>query len=199
VGSTWTLFEREIRLKRFKRFSFLRFASANFRLVERSARNARKAALTSVPGVRLVRASDVLWLKKQADAWGPTAKNVYDRADWAIRFQRLILNPQDAVLTELRRALQGDTAGVVSQRIKAALNSLLICECGRAAIDLYSGRLKLSHEEIARADQTDEAAIDEIGPIRILLAGQVNAGKSSLFNALAGKVHRQVGVDVSRC
>ena len=49
-----------------------------------------------------------------------------------------------------------------------------------------------------RADQTDQAAIDEVGPVRILLAGQVNAGKSSLFNALAGKVHRQVGVEVSR-
>ena len=155
-------------------------------LVERSARKAREAAV-SVPFARLVLASDILWLKKQADGWGPTAKNLYDRADWAIRVQRLILDPSGAALTELRRVLQGNFAGVLLQRIRAALTSLLIRECGRAAIDLYSGHLRLSHEEIAGAGQTDEAAIDEVGPVRILLAGQVNAGKSSLFNTLAAR------------
>src|SRR5947207_1168405 len=34
-ASTWTLFESEIRLKRFKRLSFLRTAAANFRLEQR--------------------------------------------------------------------------------------------------------------------------------------------------------------------
>jgi uncharacterized protein len=167
-------------------------------LVERSAGNARKQAMAHVPFVRLIRASDVLWIKEKAEAVGPLATRLYRRTDWAVRIARLVYNLPGAAMSELRRQLLGDIAAAGKQRMQAALTALLIRECGRAAIELYSGRLRLSSEEIRAADRTDRAALDDIGPVRLLLAGQVNAGKSSLFNALTGAVHRHIGVEASR-
>ncbi len=64
-------------------------------------------------------------------------------------------------------------------------------ETGRAAIDLYGGRLRVSSEALAGyvspATAADSAAIGNVRaePLRILVAGQTSAGKSSLVNALA--------------
>ena len=68
-------------------------------------------------------------------------------------------------------------------------------ETGRAAIDLYSGRLTLSEDEMRAAQQSDlaPAAAPPLAPVRILLIGQVSAGKSSLLNALAREVRAAVG------
>jgi len=87
------------------------------------------------------------------------------------------------------------TAGVLSLRVRSYATRLLVLEIGRAAIDLYSGRLTLSGEEIHAAQQRDMAGatIDPVTPVRILLAGQVSAGKSSLLNALAREVRGAVG------
>jgi uncharacterized protein len=67
-------------------------------------------------------------------------------------------------------------------------------EVGRAAIDLYSGRLALSEEELRLAQERDRApAAVAVAPVRILLVGQVNAGKSSLVNALAQETRCAIG------
>jgi uncharacterized protein len=69
-----------------------------------------------------------------------------------------------------------------------------VLEVGRAAIDLYSGRLALSEEELRLAQERDRApAAVAVAPVRILLVGQVNAGKSSLVNALALETRCAVG------
>lgn len=167
-------------------------------LAERTARDARRAALAHVPGIRLVTFGHLIWVKRQSETYGPAASRAYTVAQWAYRIQRAVRDPTSGLLGEAARLLFDTGSKVLSLRVRAALTAVLIRECGRAAIDLYSGRLRLSTEDIARADLTDKAAIDEIGPVRILFAGQVNAGKSSLFNALAGQVHREVGVEVSR-
>ena len=78
------------------------------------------------------------------------------------------------------------TTRVLSYRLRAYATRLLILEIGRASIDLYSGRLALSDEDLRAARESDMAATaDAVVPIRIVLIGQVNAGKSSLLNALA--------------
>jgi len=71
------------------------------------------------------------------------------------------------------------------------------CSCwrsARAAIDLYAGRLALSEEELRLAREGDAAVPAEAAaPLRIILVGQVNAGKSSLVNALAQETQCAVG------
>ena len=52
---------------------------------------------------------------------------------------------------------------------------------GRAAIDLYAGRLALSDEEMRLARESDAVApAASAAPVRLILVGQVNAGKSIL-------------------
>jgi predicted GTPase len=71
-------------------------------------------------------------------------------------------------------------------------------EVGRAAIDLYGGRLRVSAEQLAdhvsAASERDSAQIEARlrEPVRILVAGQVSAGKSSLVNALANEMNAAV-------
>jgi predicted GTPase len=71
---------------------------------------------------------------------------------------------------------------------------------GRAAIDLYGGNLRVSSERLAghisAASRSDLAAAEArtAEPVRILVAGQTGAGKSSLVNALAGVVEAAVDV-----
>ena len=72
-----------------------------------------------------------------------------------------------------------------------------IKEVGRAAIDLYGGRLSVGHEElkahvsdVSRADLKAAAVLAE--PLRIMVAGQVSAGKSSVINALGGEMQAAV-------
>jgi predicted GTPase len=69
-----------------------------------------------------------------------------------------------------------------------------VIEVGRAAIDLYSRRLALSEDEIRIARAADMGSTaDPVAPVRIVLIGQVNAGKSSLLNAMAREIRCAIG------
>ena len=87
------------------------------------------------------------------------------------------------------------TATILSHRLRAHFTRLLVLETGRAAIDLYSGRLALSDAEIRAAQERDAVDAEAVAdaPVRILLVGQVSAGKSSLLNAMALAVRAAVG------
>jgi len=164
-------------------------------LTERFARDARAAAVRHVPGSRRLLISDALRFKNWAERWGPTASQSISAVDAVRRILRGVVDPAGAMLQESTRALVGKAGSALALRARSTLTALLLRECGRSAIDLYSGRLRLSAEELTSAESLDrEPASNLVGPVRVLLAGQVNAGKSSLFNALAGKVYRHVGV-----
>ncbi len=169
-------------------------------LAERLSRDLRRAVLAQVPGARDMRLSDAAWAKKIYDRYGTTAKRILSRGDRARRLVRFIGNPKGALLSEATTLLLGQVYGFLSRRVRAELTSLLIRETGRAAIDLYSGRLRLADNEIQTAARAENGAAEEdlAGPVRILLAGQVNAGKSALLNAMAEQVQRTVGVTPTR-
>jgi predicted GTPase len=86
------------------------------------------------------------------------------------------------------------TLSVLSYRLRAYATRLFVLEVGRASIDLYSGRLALSDDELRAARESDMAATAEpAAPVRIVLIGQVSAGKSSLLNAMAQQIRGAVG------
>jgi uncharacterized protein len=96
--------------------------------------------------------------------------------------------------SETSSLLVDRAASVLSYRLRAYVTRLLILEVGRASIELYSGRLALSEEELRAAQGLDAAlAAAPDAPVRIVLAGQINAGKSSLLNALANEIKSAVG------
>jgi uncharacterized protein len=88
------------------------------------------------------------------------------------RVIRAVLNPLQAAGQETSGAFFERTAKVLSYRARAYATRLLILEVGRAAIDLYSGRLALSDTELRSAQERDMAGATATSiPVRIVLVG----------------------------
>lgn len=110
---------------------------------------------------------------------------------WFNRIRRTVrlANPAAAAVGELRDQLTGRVLGQASESLQTDLKRLLLQEIVQVSIDLYSGRLKVSDSELASyrstADTADEQHMAQAAePLRVVLLGQVSAGKSSLINAL---------------
>jgi predicted GTPase len=159
-------------------------------LGERLCRDVRQEALRHIPAIRALRLSHLFWVQRQSERYGATLNTV-------MRFYRLVravLNPLQAVGSETAGMFADKVATVLSYRLRAHATQMFVHKIGRAAIDLYAGRLALSDEELRLAREADATASAEpAAPVRLVLAGQVNAGKSSLVNALAQETRGAVG------
>ncbi len=103
---------------------------------------------------------------------------------------RIAANPPAGLVGILDSALGSRSQGYLAAEGLASLQSILLEEIASAAVDLYSGRLRFSDAELLEIqiaatgrDRARIAAPD--APLRVVLAGQVSAGKSSLVSALA--------------
>jgi predicted GTPase len=156
-------------------------------LVHRVSARLRRAVLDMVP------LSDRLTLGQLAathETIGKAAplvalsQDLYD----IYRLLRPVINPAGAAMGEARRLIFDAAWDRGKERLQRKLTQLLVLEVGKAAIELYSGRLKHDEAELGRiAAEIAVSGVEtgETPPLRILIAGQINAGKSSLLNALA--------------
>jgi uncharacterized protein len=166
-------------------------------LGERLCRDVRREALRHIPGIRTLRLSHLLWVQRQSERYGAAAETGWHVGYGLWRMVRAVLNPLQAIGQETSGVIVEKTATVLSYRLRAYLTRMLVLEVGRAAIELYSGRLALSADEV-RAAQAREAAemadaAAAVGLVRIVLIGQTSAGKSSLVNGLAQAAQCAVG------
>ena len=157
-------------------------------LSERVSRRLSEFVVESVPFSERLTVAQVLALYRWRGAFG-VAEKAYDV--W--RFVRLV-NPVTAVTHELRERLSKQMVQLGREHITQRLARAYIREVGRAAIDLYGGRLRVSDQQmevgLSTSANADSAAIMDrtAEPLRILIAGQSGAGKSSLINALGREV-----------
>lgn len=156
--------------------------------IERAAHNLRRSVRKNVPGSESISVADAL-----------SVYDFYDKnrtlgvlAFYAYRAFRVYSNPLSAAVQEANGLLHGQALSTTSTAVQGWAARLFVEEVGRSAINLYAGRYRLSDSEV-RQKVVDGAPL-ESGPIpiRVLLAGQVNAGKSSLTNALLGSVKSPV-------
>jgi predicted GTPase len=161
-------------------------------LIERASIGMRSFVLRTFPLGDRVTVAQLMWLYR----W----RNAVQLAEKGFDLWRIvrILNPVSAATQEVRERLTRQVFEMGRQHVAQRLAGAYVREIGRAAIDLYGGNLRVTAEELGvhltAASRADLAAAEarEAEPLRILVAGQTGAGKSSLVNALANAVEAQV-------
>ena len=165
-------------------------------IVELVAHDLGEAATELIPGSHILTVND--WLKlKELAGHGNFLYTFYYRI---YRWARLGLNPISALLRELADRVTGSLLNDTTGQARRALLDFLVHKAGYYAIELYSGKLPMpaayvtgrSTGDVVTADRLEAARASE--PLRVLVVGQVNAGKSSLVNALFGDVKAAVDV-----
>lgn len=152
----------------------------------------RELLITHVPFAERVNVSSLLGFYKHKAAlqtgWG-----------WFNKTRRIwrLTNPLAAAIGELRDQFTNRLFNSFSDNLQNDLKRLLLQEVLQAGIDLYSGRLKHTDEEMnayqsksQRMDSSQLALPQE--PMRLILLGQISAGKSSLINALIQGIEAEV-------
>jgi uncharacterized protein len=166
-------------------------------LTERVSARVRQAMLANVPGSHLIRIGQIIrmWEFKPAAERG--ARVVRGLAV-VFRAARMV-NPVGALVAEVRGQLFSMAMGEAGDHLRGRGVRIWVEEVGRAAIDLYSGRMRIDQEEVnalAAAEGltrgVEKAPLP--GPLRVIVAGQVKVGKSSLVNALLEDVAAAVDI-----
>jgi len=137
-----------------------------------------------------------------------TGSNLLDQKEnigagfkWFTRLRRTarLLNPASAVVGELRDLISNKIFSQASAALQSDLKRLLLQEAVQVGIDLYSGKLATSDDELAayksKATLADtHRVVDAAELVRIVLIGQTSSGKSSLANALTDCMQAEVDV-----
>jgi small GTP-binding protein len=166
------------------------------RIVELVTQDLRETFSGHVPGSHILTINDLVKLKKIV-TYAPAIYRVY-------RLLGLILNPATALAREVGNLAQTKLLDASTTETKRWALQFAVRKTGFYAIELYSGHLALrgvefepykterSKKAIATDEQRSEVLKEE--PLRILVLGQVKAGKSSLINALFGETRAAVDV-----
>lgn len=153
-------------------------------IAEQVCRDMRQSLDERVPLSHLLTIEDGLQLWK----W----KEKLKIGHMAYRVSTLLLSPTTALPRELSSFFLGKASTYPIGFLERWLLQTLVKKIGYYAIALYSGqlvppRLSEPEPEIDRAPPVKK-------PLRILIAGQVKAGKSSLVNALFGELRAATDV-----
>jgi predicted GTPase len=156
-------------------------------LADRVAVRLRADIRNHVPFADSISVGTLVWLWKHRE----TAQRVRTHGYTAWRVFRAVKSLPVAILREIEGAIAAGHTSFVTGEGTAIVQALLLEEVAAAAVELYSGRLRFSDAEllelrIAGGAEDHARLATPDTPLRIAVAGQVSAGKSSLVNALLG-------------
>jgi predicted GTPase len=179
-----------------------------FAVISEASAGLRAFAETSLPFGERITVAQIMWVYRWRTIV-PMIEKGYDI--W--RIVRL-LNPIAAATQELRERTTKQLYEMGREHIARRFAQAFVKEVGRAAVDLYGGSMRVSRaraeRHVSEASASDRDRLDRVAaePVRILVAGQTGAGKSSLINRLTGtadaavdivpSTHRQVAYRLSR-
>ena len=154
----------------------------------------RQLLLSHVPFAERIKISALLGLYSRQD-------QIKTGAGWINTARRTarLANPLAALSAELRDQFTQRIFTNLSEKVQRDLKRLLLQELVQVGMDLYSGRLKSSADELldyhsrSHADDLLQKAT-QVEPLRVVLLGQVSAGKSSLINVLVSKLEAETDI-----
>jgi uncharacterized protein len=158
-------------------------------IIERAAGELRDTLVQNIPMSHRVTLGTMVQAK-ELHAFFKQHEGLY-------RMLRAVVSPQGAVLGELRRMVMNQAFAHGSEQVQTWLLREYIRKLGYHAIELYGGLSRLDVSGPLDApdprllEDSEEAASAEARqaePLRILILGRANAGKSSLINALFGEL-----------
>ncbi len=158
-------------------------------IIERAARELRQDIVEQIPFSHQLSLGGLV----RARSW----QTWFKRHESWFRAGRVLLTPQSAIVAELRRAVGNQAFQHGSERIQLWILREFIRKLGFHAIELYGGYARLDSETPVdapvrqrRAERRSTAAASHLAtePLRLLVLGRTNAGKSSLINALFGQL-----------
>lgn len=155
-------------------------------IIERASRDMRFTITENVPFSHRMTLGGLT----RARTWGKKAT----RFESVYRAGRAVADPFGSILREFSRAVGSQIVGYGSTRLRRWLLREYVRKVGYYAVELYSGHLLLGGEKLeGKAGEaevktlcSDETETEE--PLRILVLGRTNSGKSSLINALFGQL-----------
>jgi predicted GTPase len=164
-------------------------------LTERLSSGLRREVLRQIPLARQITIAGVLEPVSATRRYRKILGFAWDAGMTVWRVTRLMINPANAIAAEAKRFFLDDFLSKLDGRARGVLTRVLIEETGRVAIELYAGRFKVSPNEEAPflAKEHAGARAEGVRQITVLVAGQTNAGKSSLINALKGEIVAATG------
>ena len=160
------------------------------RMMEEVSRRYRGTLLAHVPFVERVNLS--------------TLKMAYDHRDkakaagkaWNAYRAFRIFTPTGLIAEARSRLVNHFFAGVRSE-LEYKLKRAFLQEVAGVAIDLYSGRFRLTEEAPGRSGEASgdvKRMAPAPEPLKVCFVGQVSSGKSSVINALTGRMSAEVSV-----
>jgi uncharacterized protein len=165
-------------------------------VIEMVARDLRTGFAENIPASHIITLKDIVRGRRLASQ----GVELY-------RLLRVAVNrisPVAAMMEEITNAASSRLYSETYEDIKRSLIDAFIRKVAYYAIELYSGNLVLDRDQLtahvgrySRADLTEIKQREEIlaaEPLRILVIGQTNAGKSSLINALFGILKAETDV-----
>jgi predicted GTPase len=160
-------------------------------IIERASRELRADIVRTIPFSHQLTMGFLL----RINHWREMAQE-YEKL---YRLGRAVFSPYSALFHEVRRNLGNSIAGYGLDNVKAWLLREYVRKVGYYAIELYSEKLLLTDADpvayatsATRRDIKETVEQSELSstsePLRILVLGRANVGKSSLINGLFGKL-----------
>ena len=158
-------------------------------IIECASRDLRKDISENIPFSDRLTIGDLFKMQE----WKTKADRVFD----AYRVGRMVINPVSGIANELLRSVKERSFSMAKNEIHLWLLQTYIRKVGYYAVDLYSGRAPLNIDETvipatssSSEDMKQAEKISAVSeePLRVLVLGRSNVGKSSLINALFGKL-----------
>ncbi|MGR9085639.1 MAG: GTPase family protein [Gammaproteobacteria bacterium] len=146
-------------------------------IIEQVSRDMRELLDTRVPFSHLITVHDGLQLYR----WTEKLR----QANFVRRTLSMAVSPFTAIPLELRQFFAGKIAGYPKGLLERWLLQTLVKKVGYYAIALYSGHCMPPSLLPAEPEPADSPLARK--PVRVLVAGQEKAGKSSLINGLLGE------------